>query len=214
MVYGLLGLAETEKNEVLRKQTRGIFADYSLSPFELYLKVVKNTGGYGHQFSLGIPGDFMVPFDTEEATSADTVPKTIWQAHPSRLSSNNMDAKACSIFYGQPFIIYLKKGQARRFENTRYPNEPPANITSMKFLAYVRSLDWKNLDSWPDNYKAIETYSKSCPGRFLMRLWNLDLIWHVHYRWAVTTLGEDVEVERQHLGDLKLQDGVPMRVRM
>lgn len=202
-----------------------ITADYKISPRELYLKIVKRNGygegGYGEsnfsrkqrttriRLALRVPRDLLIPLDTRnDGSEEDVIPpgshRIQWrpQWHHKALTAT-LEMTSLSPF-------------ADRLAYNSFPFGD--NLMSTKYLAYVRSLNWEQVDSWPDNYRAMDDYSRSCSGSPLVRLEDLQYSNLRVVEWAVATLGGTMD-ERlaegvAHMaGKLRKKRGVESRAQ-
>ena len=161
-VYALLGLAKQHNAKVAKLRntlmgissdetldlgfSRYVSADYGLSPFELWLKLIncallKNDVVKRHAIEfrrlLRIPWDLIIPFDEAELEAIEDSPafrKMTW-----RPSSKQK-------FGYKLFKIDILRSQ---FNRKKRRTEGAA---SKDFLAQVRNMDWSMPDSWLINY--------------------------------------------------------------
>ncbi|KAF8850973.1 hypothetical protein BDZ45DRAFT_751122 [Acephala macrosclerotiorum] len=115
-----------------------IVADYTLSPFELYLRVMRKCGHENAEFvrnMLRFLGDFVIPFDTsgcepEEQNNSPPDERTYWAYSANPISTSNRS------FGSDPRLDHL--------DYNAYNALPPKKkLASTQFLARVRSLNWE-----------------------------------------------------------------------
>ena len=215
-VYGLLGIAHAECSTNLPENlspylpfsrpmlpgflTRhDITADYERAPFELFLELVKKNGHLGlarlfHEDFLGpmcripleIPSDLIIPFDTQHARAEQLASWCTQQGFHWEPSLSHLVLNALS---GQltPLVSWL---YSRRLYNSL---SGKGKIVSTEFLAHVRSLDWTKVEFWPENYRAMQSYSRSRSSSVLVRLSDLERSPMRLVEWATATLGEEMD---------------------
>lgn len=179
-----------------------ITADYHISPFELYLKLVKKNGIKFLLFTsrytspliriaLGLFRDLIIPLDTsdyapEELATLRTPQGVHWRPRPSHRALTSVINSS----YVPP-ILFVRPLTNRLIYNSF---SIKGKIASTEYLAYVRSLDWSKVDSWAANYAALRRYSKSRTSSFQIRLKDLETYAPMRLvEWAFATLGEEVD---------------------